>query len=371
MINLARHIEVLLLTNDCVIVPGLGGFLAQHVSARRVEEENIFLPPSRTIGFNAHLSMNDGLLVQSYMETYDDSFPEATKRVEEEVNELIEVLRKEGEYELNGIGTLSMNIDGVYSFSPNQAGALSPYLYGFSSFEMKALSDVAETEESAQRRIAVAQPAEKKHESKAAHQSVFTIVKPEAGSDDKNKSININLKLSWIRNTVAVAAAILLFFLVPDKVENTYLNKAYYASNNQGKLFDAIKDKSLATAIISLEQPMETVNAAPAIKATPKQEVAANQNAGTTATAVPAEAATISSDEKYCVVVASAVPRTSALKFVEELKSEGFKKTHLYESNNIIRVVYGSYSSKEEALNELKKLRENKFFTDSWVLKQE
>ena len=177
--------------------------------------------------------------------------------------------------------------------------------------------------------------------------------------------------MSWIRNTVAVAAAILLFFLVPDKVENTYVNKAYYASNNQGKLFDAIKDKSLATAIISLEQPMETVNAAPAIKATTKQEVAANQNTGTTAAAVPAEAATISSDEKYCVVVASAVPRTSALKFVEELKSEGFKKTHLYESNNIIRVVYGSYSSKEEALNELKKLRENKFFTDSWVLKQE
>ncbi|MBO4599001.1 MAG: SPOR domain-containing protein [Bacteroidaceae bacterium] len=370
MINLARHIEVLLLTNDCVIVPGLGGFLAQHVSARRVEEENLFLPPSRTIGFNAHLSMNDGLLVQSYMETYDDSFPEATKRVEEEVNELIEVLRKEGEYELNGIGTLSMNINGVYSFTPNQAGALSPYLYGFSSFEMKALSDVAETEEIAPRRNVTVQPA-KKNEGKAAHQSVFTIVKPEAGSDDKNKSININLKLSWIRNTVAVAAAILLFFLVPDKVENTYVNKAYYASNNQGKLFDAIKDKSLATAIISIEQPMETVNAAPAISVAPKQNVAASQNTNATAVAAPATAEATISDEKYCVVVASAVPRTSALKFVEELKSEGFKKTHLYESNNIIRVVYGSYPSKEAALNEQKKLRENKYFADSWVLKQE
>lgn len=370
MINLARHIEVLLLTNDCVIVPGLGGFLAQHVSARRVEEENLFLPPSRTIGFNAHLSMNDGLLVQSYMETYDDSFPEATKRVEEEVNELIEVLRKEGEYELNGIGTLSMNINGVYSFTPNQAGALSPYLYGFSSFEMKALSDVAETEEIAPRRNVAVQPA-KKNEGKAAHQSVFTIVKPEAGSDDKNKSININLKLSWIRNTVAVAAAILLFFLVPDKVENTYVNKAYYASNNQGKLFDAIKDKSLATAIISIEQPMETVNAAPAISVAPKQNVAASQNTNATAVAATATAEATISDEKYCVVVASAVPRTSALKFVEELKSEGFKKTHLYESNNIIRVVYGSYPSKEAALNEQKKLRENKYFADSWVLKQE
>lgn len=30
MIELAKHIEVLLLENDCVIVPGLGGFIAHN-----------------------------------------------------------------------------------------------------------------------------------------------------------------------------------------------------------------------------------------------------------------------------------------------------------------------------------------------------
>ena len=44
MIELAQHIEVLLLENDCVIVPGLGGFVAHYTPAMRVAEENVFLP---------------------------------------------------------------------------------------------------------------------------------------------------------------------------------------------------------------------------------------------------------------------------------------------------------------------------------------
>ena len=33
MIELSRHIESLLLDNDCVIVPELGGFIAHYQSA--------------------------------------------------------------------------------------------------------------------------------------------------------------------------------------------------------------------------------------------------------------------------------------------------------------------------------------------------
>ena len=40
MIELAQHIETLLLENDCVIVPGFGGFVAHYSPATRVKEEN-------------------------------------------------------------------------------------------------------------------------------------------------------------------------------------------------------------------------------------------------------------------------------------------------------------------------------------------
>ena len=34
VIELERHIEILLLSNDCVIVPDFGGFMAHHADAR-------------------------------------------------------------------------------------------------------------------------------------------------------------------------------------------------------------------------------------------------------------------------------------------------------------------------------------------------
>ena len=94
MIELAQHIEVLLLENDCVIVPGLGGFVAHYTPAMRVAEENVFLPPTRIIGFNPQLKMNDGLLVQSYMAVYDTDFSDATRIVEKEVAHILLSMKK-------------------------------------------------------------------------------------------------------------------------------------------------------------------------------------------------------------------------------------------------------------------------------------
>lgn len=45
MIELAKHIEVLLLENDCVIVPGLGGFIAhKRQAAYSIQKENSCRP---------------------------------------------------------------------------------------------------------------------------------------------------------------------------------------------------------------------------------------------------------------------------------------------------------------------------------------
>ena len=88
VIELERHIEILLLSNDCVIVPDFGGFMAHHVDARYDGRDNMFLPPLRTIGFNPQLTMNDSLLALSYVEAYDISYPDALSRIAEDVREI-------------------------------------------------------------------------------------------------------------------------------------------------------------------------------------------------------------------------------------------------------------------------------------------
>jgi len=125
MIELSKHIECLLLRHNCVIVPGLGGFVTQYVPARYVAEEELFFPPFRSVGFNPRLTLNDGLLVQSYMQAYDTSYPETQHIVENAVAEVRAELQERGSFTFNGIGTLSLDAAGNYDFVPCEAGVLS------------------------------------------------------------------------------------------------------------------------------------------------------------------------------------------------------------------------------------------------------
>ena len=53
----------------------------------------------RTIGFNQKLILNDSLLAQSYVEAYDISYPDAMRRIEDEVRELRQRIDIDGQYE--------------------------------------------------------------------------------------------------------------------------------------------------------------------------------------------------------------------------------------------------------------------------------
>ena len=137
MTELERHIAKLLLDNDCVIVPGFGGFMAHHIAASYDEKNHIFLPPTRTVGFNPRLTMNDSVLAQDYVNCYDLSYPEALKRIESEVDEFRQMIMSEdGGHELCGIGRLYVLDNGEYDFIPNDNGITTPATYGFQAFEL-------------------------------------------------------------------------------------------------------------------------------------------------------------------------------------------------------------------------------------------
>ena len=205
MIELAKHIEVLLLENDCVIVPGLGGFIAHYQSATFREETEEFCPPSRTIGFNPQLVLNDGLLAQSYMQTYNTDFPDATRRIEKTVAIMKEQLYQQGQVDLNNVGTLYYNMHGAYEFEPVKKGFFTPSFYGLSTFTLKPLS------------------VEKAEEPK--HLELIPKIKTTKKSH------------KWINNVAAIAATILLFFTLSTPVANTYVDEADCASLGTSGLF--------------------------------------------------------------------------------------------------------------------------------------
>ena len=219
MIELERHIEILLLDNDCVIVPDFGGFMAHHVDARFDERDYTFIPPLRTLGFNPKLTMNDSLLAQSYVEAYDISYPEAVKRISDEVREVRERISHDGSYELHNIGVISINDDGNYEFEPCEAGILTPGLYGLGSFVFKPISATAEQEE--------------------------TALDAAASVADDTEDKTISIRLSLLRNLAAACIAIIAFLLLPKPLDN-YTAQTAGTTIDTGML-DRIMPKDVTT----------------------------------------------------------------------------------------------------------------------------
>lgn len=322
---LERHIEILLLSNDCVIVPGLGGFMAHHVDARYDENDGTFLPPLRTLGFNPRLTMNDSLLVQSYIEAYDISYPEALRRIEAEVAEIRQHLESKREYELNDIGILRLNQEGNLEFEPCEAGILTPFLYGLSTFEMTPL--VVEAK-------ATTETAQDKNTTKVPEESAITI------------------KMSWLRNAVAVAAAIVAFFMIGTPISNNSTMEM------QQSAFITIPQHS----IISQQQTTDDTQETQAIEKEKAKDSISTNTINTTEET--------SSKPTYCIVLASQVTKKNAEIFIEKLRKEGLSEVRLLTSkSNMLRIVYGNYTSETEAANTLRSLRNKRdYFEQSWVL---
>ena len=378
MIELDRHIEILLLSNDCVIVPDLGGFMAHHIEARYDEHEHLFVPPLRTLGFNPQLKLNDSLLAQSYIEAYDISYPEAVRRIEEEVAELRQHLHTEGFYELHDIGVLALNDEGNLTFEPCEAGILTPQLYGLSSFEMLKLQD------SRKQTVAKAgkQPA-------AAAYATVSVADDVAETDETEHAITI--KMSWIRNAVAVAAAVLAFFFITPSIDNDSQEGTVMSQINvpllpkENKKADSKLSRQDVSNVLSKRDTTETTTATaaaePIVTTTPAPTITTPASATTTlaptittpasATTTPASA-TASQQVKgnrpqYCIVVASQVSQRGANIFVDKLKKQGYSDARVYIHNNIRRVVCGAFTTKANAYNYLQQVHQNDELAEAWV----
>ncbi len=379
MIELERHIEILLLSNDCVIVPNLGGFMTHHVEAHYDEHEHLFIPPMRTLGFNPMLTMNDSLLVQSYVEAYDLSYPEALRRIEREVSELKQTLETEGIYELGDIGTLSRNVDGKLIFAPCEAGILTPELYGLSSFEMLKTEQHAKV-------IVQDSPSEPVHKtvriqaSNMAEASLKTEEELQKSAEELTKGTPsaIVIKMSWIRNTAAVAIAILAFFLMTTPVSNS----GHLSMGNLNNLLlmgmlpkDTNMEKITVSrpvrqvAQITAEEDTAVVQQRPvvAIQASAPVQQPAQSSAGIQQSRKPSIQA--ASQGNYCIVLASYVTQKNAEYFVSQLHKNGHAQAQVFIHNDVRRVIYGKFDSESDAYSRLSTLRDQKQFKQAWVMK--
>lgn len=388
MNQLAQHIEALLLENDCVILPGFGGFVTHYTPSVRMDEEHRFLAPSRKIGFNAQLKLNDGVLVQSYMSVYDTNFSDAGRRVEQEIAHLVESLHENGKVDLENIGELHYTINGTYEFVPYDYKYVTPDLYGLDSFEMSSLLSLQEAKE------------------RSLHvQEKSPLMKTETESSKKRSKNAIEFRISTalLRNAVAMVAAIFLFFFFSTPIENTTVSQAEYArliptellevfdGGNRGTIQSTQKvaaqqkahpvaktdSQKLTSKDVKTSHPVKVKEIKVSTSETPKTSSTSEiVSKSSTTSATPssgrqAEVATgnATTGNPYHIIVASSIKQGAAQALLDQLKKDGYTHAQVLKGG-VIRVSISSYSTYQEANKQLNQLNKNEAYKTAWILRQ-
>ena len=347
MVELAKHIEILLLNNDCVIVPGFGGFMAHHVDAVYDEEENLFLPPSRTLGFNPQLHIDDSLLAQSYVEAYDISYPDADNQ---------------GFFELPDIGVIQTNDEGNLEFEPCAAGILTPELYALTSFDFDVLSSLPEKQEEP---VAATIPLiPRVEDAKPLAEPVREEVETEYVDEENDEKV-ITIKVATLRN-IAAAAVVLMIVVFAALPSGDYTG-------------DGLQKSAIDTGLLTKVMPKvqtTTPEELGAIKVINNRVVRTERTVAENKTAANADfqnanAAKEVTESKvtFVIVLASRVTKSNGEAYVSSLKKKGVDDARVISASNGSKVVCGRYSSESEAMNGARELREmSSEFNDVWVM---
>lgn len=394
MNELALNIEYLLLSRNCVIVPGLGAFTTRTFASQWLDDEEVFLPPVRHIRFNADLFQDpDELFIRSISQIYELTEEEAQKRCADMVAEFHKSLVIEGTVDFGSIGLFTLEDDAEITMSPYECGVTSPDYYGLDTLHFPLLvNQPEEASETMDTLLDDTTPAGSNetdgHEATTDEHETAprTIILPKGKTYvADSKHIIIRLNRAMVHYTMIAAACIILFFLLGPSISNDTPGNdvteasanVLFSSNNKATQTPPQHAASVAS---KQEKAVETP-----VQATPAQEEkAAEQHQET----LPAVVENVETEVKeqvqdlsdnpqifnslrgtHSIVLASAVSKTNAKAFVESLEARDVHAI-IYDNGKMLRVVIDGFSSQADAYNMNNYLHNlDKSLRSTWVMK--
>ena len=307
--------------HNCVILPGIGAFLAHKVPAMYLTKEQVFVPPHRELGFNPNIMVDDALLLSEYVSSENTTYDNAEKSLSRDIASLRRVLSSKGTCCFGELGTFHMDINGKISFVANENAIDDPENYGLEPLAVPLLSNCQEK----------------------------TIV----------------IKQRDFSRYIAIAAAIILaFFLVTPISDNTY-EKGMQASIAQITVAKTpVAEKTIEEHKISPVTETITEN----INTEPQEVVSETTIEVPVVTKEPVkeiieEAAP---QKTYSIIVASSPNAKNAELAIKELTRKKTADYTVVVGGGRHRISIGDYTSMSEANDVLSLIK--KTFPDAWVL---
>ena len=363
MLRIASHIEQLLLFNDCVIIPGFGGFVLQIHPAIYCPEEHMFRPPYKDIVFNPTLQHNDGLLSESYMKLYDMDFNEAQVAIKSDIDALKKELDEKMGLVLGKIGRFQKENNALLFEPCDNISMFNIASYGLISFYLPPVED--EIEESV-----MEHPIEK-----------LDVNKVHVVNEDPERvtSLPVNKILSSVAGVAAAAIAIFLLVSTPVKDVN---RSAYTASfipsemvpkthTGANDLMNTDEEVVNDTPKDSPETPVMTTPllVPPLVVAIPESKpnsIESNTSAILTNSLSMPTIEQVSA-KTYYVIIASFASQSELNKYIAKVVPSELKNMGVVKNDERIRVYANKTTDRKAAEEYVLLLRENEKYKDAWL----
>lgn len=353
--NVEESIITLLQRHECVIVPGLGGFVKNRQGAAFHPLSHTFYPPSARITFNRHLQHNDGLLAGFMAEKYQKTFAEATLELNRWLEQKRKVMQDSRYLPVKGLGTLHNDTSGNWHFTQDTTHNYLAESYGF----RPVMS------------VPVHRETLKEKASKQVEAKVVQLTKPETPA-----------KRKWVYAAAAVLlplliSAALLPLLAPAWFENTQYSRffsfsfakdaVYQVRNNYADTMVSIaEDTDLRQWVSQLPDTADVVWL-PLFESGKKFPVQIHETEAVT-TYVKKEKPPKPSSRKqrYHIIGGCFAVEENAHNFTEKLRAEGYKASIIGKRKGLFTVAFESFTAREEALVFLQQAKHQ--YAQAWLL---
>lgn len=149
MYTIIEHIEYLLTSHDCVVIPGWGALVAQYGESHYNPVAGHIERPRREVGFNASVNHNDGMLAQSIVRREGISYDDAMRVVSKSVSMFRQQLSQGNEVSLGRLGFFKSTDDQRIEFIPFYHERSNDNYFGLHNVKLRPLSEEAHRAEAA------------------------------------------------------------------------------------------------------------------------------------------------------------------------------------------------------------------------------
>lgn len=369
MKNLEQHIVHLIARHNCVIIPDFGAFLAHSVPAHYNIDDQTFMPPHRTLGFNPQVKVDDALLVSEYMSAHNLAYEAAAAMLRNDILSLRRTLSRRGNIRFGELGTFSMNINSEITFEAAANCIDDPDNFGLEPLTIAQLHNIEERTITIKRRSIGKYIA-----SIAAIILTFIFVTPISEQAFDN---NIKASLGNFASSEQISMMQQLTSVAPQQVTGTHeceispigfsntkasISSAPSPVSTQQQATDAQAIATAETAYPTSSRPLETPTDNRPVHPLITPDIPQDSSPSPP---LP-EAAESTPTPQFHIIVASSPNADNAQLAIKELSCKLQREYKVVVCGKRHRIAAATYATEKEALENLSTFQAT--FPDAWIL---